>query len=540
MKGEKKYIEGSDRLPHIPLVYSKQRKTKTKLVPDKESSKKWGFPVYFPPVVDTMRLKEQQEQQQDRKRRRQEKKDAIVRVQRDKQRRRQETQEDYDVYLHFASKYGPLDALLYVCTERPGIVYRIIVNRASRLIQIWLKERMIALRMSLAKSLARNIVVEYETMGIQKIQDHLEQENRVQCNLRRILHQNLVHCFTIWTEQVRKAVGAKGFLKRILRADLQRKFTCWKTKVETIKAVREGKVTQASVRLFRRNLYLKFKTWTEFTHRSKRIKDSAAKKVGHRKQELFTRWQLWVPWHRLATVASILIQKIARGCLVRFRIYKRDRSAVLIQRVYRGFVARRETKRLRVKIAQADGRVRKDRVDAVAAAYAQLCYEIEQDQLTEEERNRLEVEYIDDQVGRNQKAVAEGMTKILPNKFKTMLQKRIKLKKKQIQDAGGYMKTAEATEQAREEVLAEQKAVTIEVARNAFRETNPPICFCSICFQAFSRQSFLERHACGHTVEQQASIREEIQQQLDLQHQIDLDRAQQDPVPYASLQKYLE
>lgn len=531
MQQEDKYL-----LPNIPLVYSKQRKTK--LVPDKESSKKWGFPVYFPPLVDTMRLEEQQEQQQDRKRRRQEKKDAIVRVQRDKQKRRQEKQEDFDVYLHFASKYGPLDALLYVCTERPGIVYRIIVNRAARMMQIWLKERMIALRMSLAKSVARNMVVEYEMLGIQKLQEHLEQENRVQCNLRRILHQNLVYCFTIWTEQVRKAVGAKGFLKRILRADLQRKFTSWKTKVETIKAVREGKVTQASVRLFRRNLYLKFKTWVEFTRRSKRIKDSAAKKVGHRKEELFRRWKLWTPWHRIATVASILIQKIARGWLVRFSICKRDRSAIQIQRVYRGFVSRSETKRFRVKIAQADERVRKDRVEAVLAAFAQLCYDIQQDQMAEEERSRLEVDYIEDQVVRNHKAVCDGMTKILPNKFKTMFQKRIKLKKKQTQDAGGYLKTTEATEQAKKEVLAEQKEITIDIARNAFRETNPPICFCSNCFTAFSRQIFLNRHVCSHTLDQHALIRTEIQHQLETKHQNDLAKAQDDPVSYSTLQRY--
>ena len=195
----------------------------------------WGFPVYYSPQNDTDEIQNQNEKKVKKKKRIMQKKTFQKEAQKEAVVQKVKKEQDDVKYLYYATRYGPLEGMLYVSTRFPGmgkfsrqyvvlvlvlilliVVYEIVTHRCCRTLQAWFKERRIVLQKYYRTVVIKQCTTEWIHLAVQKILVQIEQDDTVQKSLRRLFLQHLVSCFLKWKSFAAKSRSAKLFLKRLV------------------------------------------------------------------------------------------------------------------------------------------------------------------------------------------------------------------------------------------------------------------------------------------------------------------------------------
>lgn len=103
---------------------------------------------------------------------------------------------------------------IVICTNNASKVYAFVAHRMSRVLQLWLKGRMIALRECVSRELAQHTHDEFLVKVCARVCQVREQERQIHINTRRLLLNFLVKCFQCWALYIEKVRRGKQLLRR--------------------------------------------------------------------------------------------------------------------------------------------------------------------------------------------------------------------------------------------------------------------------------------------------------------------------------------
>jgi hypothetical protein len=427
---------------------------------------------------------------------------------------KEEEQKDYRQYMYYATKYGPLDALLYCCTNRPGKIYAILIDVSIRRIQKWCQERMQALRKFYICFLARQNVVLYIQNALENIVCQLLQQQKALSFWQRLRLRVVHQCFVQWYFMIQQDLKAKQIYQRFIHHEIHGHFITWYDHVQARIEIRQANITRASKRLFQRILLRCLQAWVQSHTKNKRVRGFLKAKLLQCAKNTFDCWKQTIQRQLLHRKAIIKIQAQVR-CFVKRKQYKRYlNSALVLSRMIRGFLARKYVKRLREQFEIIACTLKQEKCREKTQALTAL--QEKRRALFDEENSRIQEEnhFVKKFQRQIQEEVLKSLGKVLSNAYRHQLGQKIKYYKAFTTSTDEKkepkrLSTKEATEKATKELIEEAKYDAAMNAHCRFRQENPPLFSCNrflpekdyhgknlTCLGTFSHHFFMNGHLC--------------------------------------------
>ncbi|ETV65217.1 hypothetical protein, variant [Aphanomyces astaci] len=459
-----------------------------KALPNASASALWGFNVYHSPELDQEEMDKlhrrrllQEKLKVDRERKMQA--DASKAEQ-----KRLAQRLDYTKYLYFASKYGPLHALLYCCTDFPGRVYDLLVHRTATTLQHWAVHYMTVLKRHARFVVSREFVAVTLGAAVSKRVAVLTQHHHAHQLRRRIFYRVQYRVFIAWRAETDRGKLITSKFQRAMATTLAGRFVTWKDMMATRKMVRQGKLCQASVKVFHRALFNRFWHWKKCVDKTKHIRSRFTNACTRRTLDCWQQWRQFSTFAITYKAQAITMQRVWKGHCVRQYQRCQKLAAIKLQAWTRGRSARQYAKKLREQMhlvgVKLRFQLRKDMVtlhetfnSSVRAAIA-----------AEHSRQVLEQQAMHRARELAKRDASEALVKILGNAYRAILKDKIALFKSEF-----GMDSKRATIKATEEVIQEAQTKAADYERVVFRQTHsaPP----SVCTKC---QAGLPLATCTH------------------------------------------
>ncbi|KAF0700530.1 Aste57867_8937 [Aphanomyces stellatus] len=510
-----------------PSPTSKQPK------PCASASALWGFNVYHSPQADfadaekTQRvalLRHKLQLERDRKAQ-----DDASKI----EAKRVAQRLDYTKYLFFASKYGPLCAVLYCCSEYPGRVYEIYVHRTATTLQQWASYRLDILKRHARFNVARVTVDTVFGAVVKKRVAVLNQHHHVDRLRRRIFFAVQFRVFSAWKAHVARAIHVATTFQRAMQATVSDRFRQWKQTVETRRMVRQGKLCHATVKVSHRCLYNRFGWWKRAVEKTKMVRERLHRVQTHHMGELFVDWTGFTSFARRHKPHAVAIQRVWKGFRVRQTHQSRVRAATRLEAWTRGVLQRRRTANFRVQFQAAESKLRlelrKDMVQRQQAANRLTQAAVD----GEAARNALERDATSRAREKAKTDATQALAKLLPNAYHARLKARMATLKAEF-----GMETKQAVVRATKDVVDEVEAEAVANERRAFRATTgvPPTA-CAVCDVGLPFVGC--PHTCGESEQARAAAVVAWMQQTTVDQAMAVARIDTQAIAYADTHKFM-
>jgi len=306
---------------------------------DPESRTLWGFSVRYSPkrqleaqwrATKEQHLRALQSTQEEDARQREQ-------VVQSKQRAKMQ-QADYAQYLHLASRFGPLDALLYCCCPEGshGRIYVLLVEISARRLQRWAPKRVAALRRFWVGHLAREVSDSAQAEGIHSVGHSFQQQHQATALCQRLKLVRAARALRAWRRYTERMVQLREKMRLALAKDLDARFRQWRESVGARVVFRR----QLKHIARRKAMHSAFEQWQVWRTKHEKLRCYLMQQWLKAQQECWAGWRTFVRRSRAAKT----LQRSWR--LYDWRTQRR-RSCVLIGRVYRGWKARQRATQLR-------------------------------------------------------------------------------------------------------------------------------------------------------------------------------------------------
>ncbi|KAH9126791.1 hypothetical protein AeMF1_002787 [Aphanomyces euteiches] len=461
--------------------------------PHPGASALWGFNVYFAPETDYEDLEKEQRKKILRERLQAERERRLAEEATRQEQKRVAMRLDYTKYLYFSAKYGPLPALLYCSSEFPGRVYEVYVNRVATTLQHWAVRRMEILKRHARFYVARIAVDAAIATGIKRRVAVLSQHHHSQQLRARVLFRAQYRIFAAWKAETKQAKMVSERFRRAMQSTLADRFRYWKEFVATRRMVRQGKLCQASIKVFHRALLNRFTWWRDVAAKTKTIKAHVARVRLRHINHHWHRWFAYASFAKTYKLPATIIQRVWRGSRVRHSLQIHSRAAAKIQARMRGIFGRRVAAQRREQLMTAMAKLRFKLRKELVEQQSMQNKEIEAAIAAEAARRVLEKSAME-LAGEEAKAEAmQALAKLLGNEYRAKLKDKIARYKSEL-----GLNSKQATARATQEVIAEAQATAADDARQEFRHAHgAPPASCPSCNEGLPFSSC--PHVCGES-----------------------------------------
>lgn len=384
---------------------------------------------------------------------------------------------DYDLYLYFASKFGPLDGVLFCCSPLPGRTYRRLANLKTRILQRWLQRRMKALRRFWVVHFACSTTTFAIESGVTMVAISYRLEERAAgflAHLRRLRAARMVH---LWRSYTLKLQEVRGRYAQALEQCLRARFTQWRERIVTMKQFKRKLKTIAR----RKAMLNAMEQWQQWKLRHAKLRCHLTQRWIKIQQGCWVAWICFIQ----ETHAGRRIQKRWRLALWRWH---RALAATTITLATKGYLARKYVYELRVRVEV--GRVTMGLVEQLVWTnyHRQLVGERSLVLENEIERSQRERETVDRAVQSEEARVNGELSAVVRNAMHQRLQERMKALKDSPDGGGSSWKLLKnhtlLRQIAAQELMERQRVAAKDAAITAFRiqdERNLPSEVCFVC-----------------------------------------------------------
>lgn len=364
--------------------------------------------------------------------------------------------EDQDLLCFLIHRFGPLDGTIFANSAYPGAAYRQLCSVAVRRIEAWWaaiwpwrlmrKHEAATFLQKMAKG----------RRGRKNFRSLKARERLAKRSLRRLRSRTLLRGFIAWYDNVQFYRGVKERIALATKSVLRQRFEIWCDFVRIIKKRMHAFLQRWKLR----NLSRSFFTWKAFTRRNQQVKEMARRVLSRSRAYYFECWDRFILENREKGVIGL--QRITRGYLAR-KLYRRKQRRKM----------RKEEKRKRVM----DRKRRLQKEEAMEA--------------TEQWRRRQETLARESAAVAQRKKTRQGFTS-LGGYLKLFARGRAKVRA----DTKGGLSLHDAIQLSKDEIIQEDIERAQEKAQREFRNEYRPQYTCPTCPETFSCRRLLKSHIC--------------------------------------------
>ncbi|ETV92975.1 hypothetical protein, variant 2 [Aphanomyces invadans] len=497
-----------ERVATLSTALTSPTKHTRKRLPNASASALWGFNVYHSPELDQEELDQLQRRRLLHEKLQLERERIMQLNASTAEQKRVAQRLDYTKYLYYASKYGPLNALLYCCTDYPGTaatcslpicctvagrVYELLVQRTARVLQHWATHCMSELKCHARFHVSRaTVAMILDTAVATRLAVHTQHHHAHKLRMR-IFYRVQYRVFSAWRTETERGKLITLKFKRAMASTVASRFATWKDLVATRNMVRQGKLCQASVKVFQRALYNRFWHWKNTVEKTKLVRARFTQVCSRRTGDCWQRWRNFAVFAGACKPQATTVQRVWKGHRVRVHLHRRNCAATKIQARVRGILARGYTARLRERMQTAEVKLRfhlrKDMVHRHEAVLNEARAAID----AENSRHALELQAIHCAREVAKRDATDALSKLLGNAYRAILKEKIAVLK-----AEWGMDSKRATAKATQEVIEEAEATASDRERLAFRQLHGmPPAMCPRCLTGLPHPTC--PHACGES-----------------------------------------
>ena len=420
---------------------------------------------------------------------------------------------DQQLFIFYASRFGPMDGVLYSQASMPGVLYEKIIADGCLGVQRWWRSiwpqraqrKKEAATFMQVCSLLPDILFSYlsflnpsfslflffscfmflhvsshpQTMFRGKRgRKNFKNEAKARKAMAHLFNRKAAEAFRTWTVAAKRSAGVKRLMRRVKHGYVLTTFEAWQKDTNEILDERRKLIRPVLHRILNRLLMMVFVPWKKMWEKAIKVKAMMRRSMLGSIAYCFELWS--------EEVAFILNE--------RAKVHeKRKESAVEIQRTWRGYYERNgRGSRLVFKRAERDSERRAEareraRVQKQEALQAAIQQEID--------RSELEFQFCEKEVlAALETKEEENKTKVGKRRLKAAAISLInRVEERGDGDTLTKKRALIMVKQHEEKDLRRRAART---ALRTFREKNPPKQACKFCWCAFSSVAELDSHVC--------------------------------------------
>ena len=282
----------------------------------------------------------------------------------DAKRLRNAKEADYLRFRKAALVGGPMDPLDFFCALRPGRMYEQRAYVSAARIQLW---ALIFVPCRYNIRLKASIQLQRAARGM-LARRLLATHKKVKYNVMRILMRLRDAAFRRWHQQWHTRRSAIHMAKRLLNKELFSCYQCWVNVIKSRHKARLEKVKHVMQKLIHAKLYRHFDAWAIYIPHVRKLRRLMWKVMASNKLYYFDLWAYSVEQilqDRKELACAVLIQRLFRGWIGRRKSMKRrikfSKIARLAQRIVRGHIGRVKAKLRRKRLRDARLREAKEK-----------------------------------------------------------------------------------------------------------------------------------------------------------------------------------